>query len=117
MTFGFGQIGLKYAPNSGYRHLWQPYGKLSFGGLYLFEDQSAYALRRHHDGDNGYVGHSVGMALGVDRFIGRRTALFAEAGLTTGALDTRVIDGHNSNLADDVAITSGRLQFGFRFRL
>ncbi|MEW5702818.1 MAG: hypothetical protein AB1792_11405 [Candidatus Zixiibacteriota bacterium] len=117
MTFGYGHFGIKYAPNSGYRHLWQPYGKVSFGGVFLWEDQTRYAMRHRHEDDNGYFGPSVGLALGIDKFIGRRTALFAEVGMLSGQLDTRVINDDDYELADDIAITSGRVQFGLRFRL
>jgi hypothetical protein len=117
MTFGYGHFGIKYAPNSGYRHRWQPYGKFSFGGAFLWEDETPYAIRHRHDDDNGYLGPSVAFALGVDRFIGRRTALFLEVGMLSGQLDTRVIDDRESDLADDIALTSGRVLFGLRFRL
>jgi len=117
MTFGIGLIGIKYAPNSGPRHLWQPYGKFGLGGVYLWQDESCYELRRHHDEGNGYTGPAIGIAAGLDRFIGRRTAIFAEVGLTTGELETRVIKGKKHDLTDEIAITSGRVQFGLRFRL
>lgn len=117
VVFGTGMVGIKYAPNSGHRHMWQPYGKFALGGMFLFEDDSPYHVRNRHDDDNGYVGPAVGIALGIDHFIGRRTAIFGEVGLTSGQLDTRVIDDEEFELADDIDVTSGRVQFGLRFRL
>jgi hypothetical protein len=117
VVFGTGMIGVKYAPNSGHRHLWQPYGKFALGGMFLFEDESPYKFRDRHDDDNGYMGPAVGIALGIDHFIGRRTAIFGEIGLTSGQLDTRVIDDEEFDLVDDIDVTSGRIQFGLRFRL
>jgi hypothetical protein len=117
VVFGTGMIGIKYAPNSGYRHQWQPYGKFALGGVFLYEDESPYKVRDRYDDDNGYAGPAVGIALGSDYFIGRRTAIFGEIGLTSGKLDKRVIDDEEYELADDIDVTSGRIQFGLRFRL
>lgn len=117
VVFGTGMVGLKYAPNSGHRHLWQPYGKFALGGMFLFEDESAYEIRDRHDNDTGYMGPAVGIAFGVDHFIGRRTAIFGELGLTSGQLDKRVINDEEFDLVDDIDVTSGQVQFGLRFRL
>lgn len=67
--------------------------------------------------DNSYVGPTVGIALGIDHFIGRRTAIFGEVGMTSGQLDTRIINDEEFELADDTDVTSGRVQFGLRLRL
>jgi hypothetical protein len=117
MTFGYAHVGLKYAPNTGRRHRWQPYGKASVGAVFLFEDDDRHYLRRYDRDDDGYFGPSIGLAAGVDRFISRRTALFAEVGLLFGELDHVVVDGEDVELADDVGVSSGRLLFGIRFRL
>jgi len=114
MTFGYAHVGVKYAPNTGYRHRWQPYGKASFGGIYLVEDNNRH-LR--HDDEDGYFGPSIGLGAGTDVFISRRTALFGEVGLLYGKFDHIVVDGDDRELLDDIGITSGRLQFGIRFRL
>jgi len=117
VTFGTAMVGIKYTPNSGYRYMTQPYGKIAVGGMYLDQGDSPYAIRDRHDDHNGYIGPAVGIALGVDHFIGRRTALFGEVGLTTGQFDQRVIDGHQHELDDAIAVTSAHIQFGLRFRL
>ena len=114
MTFGFAHIGVKYAPNTGYRNPWQPYGKASVGAIFLLEDNHAYDCDCR---DNGYVGPSLGLGVGVDRFISRRAALFGELGVLLGRFDSRIIDGEDYELVDKVGVTSGRLQFGLRFRL
>ena len=115
MTFGYAHVGVKYAPNTGYRHRWQPYGKASFGGVYLVEDNSHH---HHHDrDDDGYFGPSIGLGAGTDFFISRRTALFGEVGVVYGKFDHMVIDGDDRELVDDVGVTSGRVLFGIRFRL
>ncbi len=117
VTFGTAMLGIKYAPNSGHRYMTQPYGKVSLGGIFLDQGESPYAIRHRHDDNNGYMGPAFGIALGIDHFIGRRTAIFGEAGLTTGQFDTRIIDGHEHELADEIAVTSAHIQFGLRFRL
>ena len=117
VVFGTGMVGVKYAPNSGHRHMWQPYGKVALGGMFLFEDESPYKIRDRHSDDNGYLGPAAGIALGIDHFIGRRTAIFGEIGMTSGQLDTRIIDDEEFELQDDIDVTSGRVQFGLRFRL
>ena len=116
MTFGYAHVGVKYAPNTGYRHRWQPYGKASFGGVYLVEDDDCHHLRCNDD-DNGYFGPSIGLGAGTDFFISRRTALFGEVGVVYGKFDHMVVDGDDRELVDDVGVTSGRVLFGIRFRL
>lgn len=118
VMFGTGMVGVKIAPNPGYRHKWQPYGKLALGGMFLYEDDPYYGgFAHHHDDDNGYMGPAVGIALGVDHYLSSRTAIFGELGLTSGQLDTRVIEDEEYDLVDDIDVTSGRIQFGLRFRL
>lgn len=117
IAFGYAHIGIKYAPKTGHRHLWQPYGKASVGGTFLWEDNDRHLNRRHHDDDSGYFGPSIGFGLGIDRFIGRRTALFAEVGMIVSEIDTRMINGEHHDLVDDFGVTSGRFLFGLRFRL
>jgi hypothetical protein len=117
MTFGYAHVGVKYAPNTGYRHRWQPYGKASFGGIFLVEDDNHHHLHCDNDDDDGYFGPSIGLGAGTDYFISRRTAIFGEVGLMYGKFDHIVIDGDDHDLADDVGITSGRVLFGIRFRL
>jgi hypothetical protein len=114
-VFGYGHVGVKYAPNTGYRHPWQPYGKASFGAVYLAEND--YDDCRCSDEDDGYVGPSIGLGLGIDRFISRRAALFAEVGVIIGRFEQQIIDGEDYDLADDIGLNSGRIQFGLRFRL
>lgn len=116
-VFGTGMVGIKYAPNTGPRHRTQPYGKLGLGGMILLEDDAPYNVRHHHSGNYGYAGPAIGVAVGLDHFVGRRTAIFGELGLTAGQLDTRIIDDHEFDLMDDIDVTSGRVQFGLRFRL
>jgi hypothetical protein len=117
MTFGYAHVGVKYAPNTGYRHRWQPYGKASFGGIFLVEDDNRHRFAQHADEDDGYFGPSIGLGAGIDRFISRRTAIFGEVGLMFGKFDHIVIDGNDHDLADDVGLSSGRVMFGIRFRL
>jgi hypothetical protein len=117
VVFGSVHIGMKYAFATGYRHLWQPYGKASIGGIFLWEDDEHHLCRGFDDDDNGYVGPSVGFAAGLDRFIGRRTALFFEVGMVTGEFDHIIIDGKEYDLADNIAVTAGRFLFGLRVRL
>jgi hypothetical protein len=117
VVFGTGMVGVKYTPNTGHRHTWQPYGKVALGGMFLFEDESPYRIHNHHHDDNGFVGPAASVALGIDHFIGRRTAIFGELGLAAGQLDTRVIDDYEYELRDDIDVTSSRIQFGLRFRL
>ncbi len=117
VVFGTGMLGIKYTPNTGHRHLWQPYGKFALGGIFLFEDESPYRVHDHYNDDYGYMGPAVGVAIGVDHYIGSRTALFGEFGVTSGQLDTRVINDHEFELYDDIDLTSARVQFGLRFRL
>lgn len=114
-VFGTALVGIKYAPNSGHRNRWQPYGKFGLGGMALLEDDSHNG--HHHDDANGYIGPAASLALGVDHFIGRRTAIFGEIGVTSGQLDTRVIDDQEYELMDEIDVTSSRIQFGLRFRL
>lgn len=116
MVFGTGMVGVKYTPNTGHRHTWQPYGKVAVGGMFLFEDESHYRIHDHYD-DNGFMGPAVGIAFGLDHFVGRRTAIFGELGLTAGVLDTRIINDYEYELRDDIDVTSSRIQFGLRFRL
>jgi len=115
MTFGYAHVGIKYAPNTGYRHRWQPYGKASFGGIYLVEDHSHHRL--HNDDEDGYFGPSIGLGAGTDYFLSRRTALFGEVGVLYGKFDHMVVDGNDRELLNDAGITSGWVQFGIRFRL
>jgi hypothetical protein len=117
MTFGYAHVGVKYAPSAGNRQRWQPYGKASFGGVYLVEDDDSHHLHYNDHDDNGYFGPSIGFGAGTDYFISRRTAIFGEVGLLFGRFDQIVIDGNEHELADDVGITSGRVSFGIRFRL
>lgn len=114
-VFGTALVGIKYAPNSGHSHRWQPYGKFGLGGMALLEDDSHHG--HHHDDANGYIGPAASLALGVDHFIGRRTAIFGEIGVTSGQLDTHVIDDQEYELMDEIDVTSSRIQFGLRFRL
>jgi len=117
VVFGTGMVGVKYTPNTGHRHMWQPYGKLALGGMFLFDDESPYRIHNRHNDDNGFVGPAASITLGIDHFIGRRTAIFGELGLTAGQLETRIIDDYEYELRDDIDVTSGRVQFGLRFRL
>ena len=116
MTFGYAHVGVKYAPSTGYEHRWQPYGKASFGGVFLVEDNDRHFMN-HRDDDDGYFGPSIGLGAGTDWFISRRTALFGEVGLLLGKFDEVVIEGDDYDLADDIGISSGRVLFGIRFRL
>jgi hypothetical protein len=117
MAFGYAHVGVKYAPNTGYRHRWQPYGKASFGGVYLVEDDNSRHLHYNDHDDNGYFGPSIGFGAGTDYFLSHRTAIFGEVGLLYGKFDQIVVDGDDYDLADDAGITSGRVLFGIRFRL
>ncbi len=117
VVFGTGMVGVKYTPNTGHRNKWQPYGKVALGGMFLFEDEPHFRIHDHYNDDNGFMGPAASVALGIDHFIGRRTAIFGELGLTAGQLDTRVIDDYAYELRDDIDVTSSRIQFGLRFRL
>ena len=116
VTFGYTHLGLKIAPATGLDRSWQPYGKISGGAMFLLEGE------RHHGGWNhddnaGYVGPSFALGIGVDKFLNRHVALYGEVGMMMGRLDTRVVDGHDYDLGDDIGVTSARLQFGIRLRL
>jgi hypothetical protein len=117
VVFGHAHIGIKYAFATGHRHMWQPYAKASIGGTFLWFDDDRHFNRHSKKDDSGYIGPSLGFGAGVDRFIGRRTALFAEIGVTVGEFDQIVIDGKKHNLPHDIGINSGRIQFGLRYRL
>ncbi|MEW5874129.1 MAG: hypothetical protein AB1752_02970 [Candidatus Zixiibacteriota bacterium] len=115
LSFGHLHLGIKYAPNTGPDHKWQPYGKASVGASFLMEDDREYDGRHH--GDNGFMGPSFGLGLGIERFVSRRAALFGEAGMIWTEFNQAIIDGEDYDLLDDFNTTSGRLQFGLRFRL
>jgi len=117
MTFGYAHVGVKYAPNTGYRHRWQPYGKASFGGVYLMEDHNNHGLHHDNDDEDGYFGPSIGLGAGTDYFLSRRTAIYGEVGLLYGKFDHITVHGDEHELADDIGVSSGRVQFGIRFRL
>ncbi|GAB4329342.1 MAG: hypothetical protein Kow0074_25840 [Candidatus Zixiibacteriota bacterium] len=117
VDFGYLHLGLKYAFQTGYAHPWQPYGKLSAGAMYLHERYFDRYAAHYDEDDNGYVGPSLGLGFGVDRFISRRAAIFGEIGFLFGRFDQRIIDGHEYDLYDDVGVSSGRIQFGLRLRL
>jgi len=117
VAFGYANIGIKYAFVTGYRHMWQPYAKASLGGVFLWEDEDRRLDYDCDDDDNGYMGPAIGFGMGVDRFIGRRTALFAEVGMMFGQFDHVVIDGKKYDLADEIGVTSGRFLVGLRIRL
>jgi hypothetical protein len=117
VTFGNAHVGFKFAFATGHRHMWQPYAKASIGATFLMEDGRRRFSHHRDDDDNGYFGPSLGFAAGLDRFIGRRTALFGEIALITGEFQQIVIDGKEHDLAHDIGVTSGKVQFGIRFRL
>lgn len=112
-VYGTGMVGAKFAPNSRNSNQWQPYGKLSFGAMFLFEDGS----RRPCECDISYTGPAASIAFGLDRFVSPTVALFGEFGFTAGLLDVQYVDYDEYELADDIDVTSGRVQFGLRFRL
>lgn len=116
VTFGYTHVGLKVAPSASSGRSWQPYGKISAGAMFLLEDNQSHDSWHHHDRD-GYSGPSVALTIGVDKFLSRHAALYGELGAMMGRLDTRVIDGRDRNLADNIGVTSARLQFGIRVRL
>jgi hypothetical protein len=116
ISFGYTHLGLKVAPATGLDRSWQPYGKISGGAMFLLEGD------RHHgrwtdDDNDGYVGPSFALGIGVDKFLSRNLALYGEVGMMMGRLDTRVVDGHDYDLADNIGMTSAKLQFGIRLRL
>ena len=116
VSFGYAHLGLKFAPNADRRRSWQPYGKISAGGMFLFEEDS-YDHAWHHRDHNGYTGPSVALAIGVDKFLSRHAALYGEVGMMMGRFDTQVVNGRDYDLADDIGVTSARLQIGLRLRL
>jgi hypothetical protein len=111
--YGTAMAGGKYAPNSRNGNEWQPYGKLSVGAMFLEESDS----RHHCDCNVSYVGPAIGFAFGLDKFVSPSVALFGEVGLTAGLLNTQFVEYDEYELADDIDVTSGRVQFGLRFRL
>ncbi len=116
VVFGYTHIGLKVAPTAGNGRSWQPYGKISAGGMFLLEDDHPNDSWHHHD-RNGYTGPSVALTVGIDKFLSRHAALYGELGAMMGRLETRIIDGQDHDLAHNVGVTSARLQFGIRVRL
>lgn len=111
--YGTAMAGGKFAPNSRNGNAWQPYGKLSVGAMFLEESDS----RRHCNCDISYVGPAIGLAFGLDKFVSPSVALFGEIGITAGLLNTQFVEYDEYELADDIDVTSGRVQFGLRFRL
>jgi hypothetical protein len=116
LNLGHVHVGVKYAPNTGANHRWQPYGKASVGASFLMEDNERYYP---HDGygDNGFVGPSLGLGIGVEHFLSRRAALFGELGVNWMKFNHAIIDDESYDLIDDFTATAGRLQFGLRLRL
>jgi hypothetical protein len=116
VSFGYTHIGLKFAPNACRGRSWQPYGKISAGAMFLLEgDPCGHGW--YHDDNNGYIGPSFALGIGVDKFLSRHAALYGEVGMMMGRFDTRVVNGHDHELADDIGVTSARLQFGVRLKL
>lgn len=111
--YGTAMAGGKFAPNSRNGNAWQPYGKLSVGAMFLEESDS----RRQCDCEVSYVGPAIGLAFGLDKFVSPTVALFGEVGFTAGLLNTQFVEYDEYELADDIDVTSGRVQFGLRFRL
>jgi hypothetical protein len=116
VTFGYTHIGLKFAPNAGRGRSWQPYGKISVGAMFLFEEDHSHIGWYHHD-DDGYAGPSATLAIGIDKFLNRHAAIYGEVGMMMGRFDSRIVDGHDHELADKFGATSAKLQLGIRFRL
>ncbi len=116
-VFGTGMVGVKFAPNSRNVRQCQPYGKLGLGAMFLFQDRTWFHNGSHHRDDISYTGPAIGMALGIDQFVGDRVALFGEVGLNAGFLDKQFVDYDEYELIDDIDVTSARVQFGMRFRL
>jgi hypothetical protein len=116
LAFGYTHIGLKYAPGAGRGRSWQPYGKVSAGAMFLLEED-AHGGCGCRDDDNGYIGPSFALGVGIDKFVSRHVALYGEVGMLMGRFNTRIVDGHDHELADEIGVSSARLQLGIRLRL